>query len=54
MNPEHISIINVEKRNSIWAIEFTYMFRRYIAEVDEEGRILALKSKPILAQGIPA
>ncbi len=44
MNPEHISIISAEKRNSIWVIEFAYMFRRYIAEVDEQGRILALKA----------
>lgn len=54
MVPEYISIISVDRRNGVWVIEFMYLFRRYVAEVDEDGRILALKSRSMPLVGSPA
>lgn len=48
INPEFITITNVYRKENIWIIEFTYMFRTYIAELDTSGKLLSLRSKTIL------
>ena len=52
--PEYISIISVDRRNGIRVIEFMYLFRRYVAKVDKDGRVLALKSRSMPLVGSPA
>jgi hypothetical protein len=52
INPEYITVSNIEQKDGKWIIEFEYLFRTYVAELDSEGRLLSLKSKlPILIKG---
>ena len=44
INPEFVTVDRVEKVNGKWVVVFYHFFRRYVVEVDEEGRILSLKS----------
>ncbi len=48
INPEFITITNVYRKGNVWIIEFSYMFRTYVAELDISGKLLSLRSKTIL------
>jgi len=48
INPVFITITNVYRKGNVWIIEFTYMFRTYVAELDASGKLLSLRSKTIL------
>ncbi len=48
INPEFITITNVYRKGNVWIIEFSYMFRTYVAELDTSGKLLSLRSKTIL------
>ena len=48
INPEFMTITNVYRKGNVWIIEFSYMFRTYVAELDISGKLLSLRSKTIL------
>ncbi len=44
INPDHITVDAVVRSGGKWVVVFYYFFTRYVVELDEEGRVLSLRS----------
>lgn len=45
MNPQYVVVTGVERVDDRWVVQFRYLFRKYVAELSTDGRLLSLRER---------